>query len=436
VAAGNGKRPDIYEANRRYREEQEQRDDSTEDPMPGWPEPLGEAAFRGLAGTVVETIAPYSEADPAAILLHFLVIAGALVGRRRYMPIEGNRHCGNLFLLIVGDTSSGRKGTAYGQVRRIMAEAFPEFMRKNVAMGLASGEGLINAVRDATQEDPGVIDKRLLCVETEFASVLRALDRDGNTLSARLRQAFDSGDFRTMTKATPLIASDAHVALIGHITPSELRVRLQKTEISNGLLNRFCLACSRRSKRRPHGGVVPEREVYDLGVVIREMLNASMMAPVEMARDAEANALWETLYDELTDGYAGELGEVLSRATAQVVRLSIIYATLDRETSIRVPHLEAAMAVWHYVVQSVEYLFTTLNQVDRRADELLETIRGAGKPGITRNTLRDAIGHRVTSAEMEQALRSLEARALASRIFAKTKGRPVETWAVRELSEK
>jgi hypothetical protein len=427
---------DIYEANRRYQANGRGDDDpDIEEVLPGWPEPLAKAAFRELAGTVVETIAPYSEADDAAILLHFLVLAGAIIGRRRFMPIEGSRHCPNMFLLIVGDTSSGRKGTAYSQVRRIMVEAFPDFMKKNVAMGLASGEGLINAVRDSTQDDVGITDKRLVCVETEFASVLRALDRDGNTLSARLRQAFDSGDLRTLTKATPLVASDAHISLIGHITPSELRLRLQKTEISNGLLNRFLLGCSRRSKRRPHGGVVPQQAVHDLGEVVREILNTSSMQYMQLERDAQANELWETVYDELTDGYAGELGEVLSRATAQVVRLSLIYATLDRVMSIGKEHLDAALAVWHYVVQSVQYLFGTLEQVDRRADELLDAIRSEGKSGVRRSALRDALSHHMPAADLEVALRSLEARGLAERRIEKTKGRPLETWVALKTDE-
>ena len=39
--------------------------------------------------------------------------------------------------------------------------------------GLASGEGLIWAVRDPHGPDPGAADKRLLVIEPEFASVLR-----------------------------------------------------------------------------------------------------------------------------------------------------------------------------------------------------------------------------------------------------------------------
>jgi hypothetical protein len=62
---------------------------------------------------------------------------------------------------------------------------------------LSSGEGLLHAVRDPiigrkkkssgteieSVEDPGVIVKRLLIIETEFASPLKMFQREGNTLS-------------------------------------------------------------------------------------------------------------------------------------------------------------------------------------------------------------------------------------------------------------
>src|SRR5437899_1497574 len=46
----------------------------------GWPQPPAAAAFYGLAGRVVETIAPFSEADPVAILADLLVAFGCAVG--------------------------------------------------------------------------------------------------------------------------------------------------------------------------------------------------------------------------------------------------------------------------------------------------------------------------------------------------------------------
>ena len=65
-------------------------------------------------------------------------------------------------------------------------------------------------------------DKRLLVYEPEFASVLKVMARDSNTLSAQIRQAWDSGDLRTMVKNNPAVASGTHISILGHITKEEL----------------------------------------------------------------------------------------------------------------------------------------------------------------------------------------------------------------------
>jgi hypothetical protein len=137
-----------------------------------------------LAGEVVNTILPCSETDPATLLLHLLTGYGNLIGRSAYYRVENTRHYCNLFYCAVGDTSRGRKGTAWGQVRPLLAGTDSAWAKSRIQSGLSSGEGLIAAVADRGDERT---DKRLLVVQTEFASVLRAMNREGNTLSAVIR---------------------------------------------------------------------------------------------------------------------------------------------------------------------------------------------------------------------------------------------------------
>jgi hypothetical protein len=67
---------------------------------------------------------------------------------------------------------------------------------------------------------------------------------------------WDHGDLRTMTKTSPLRATGAHVSVAAHITVDELRRYPDRTEIANGLANRFLLCCAQRSKVLPFGGGV------------------------------------------------------------------------------------------------------------------------------------------------------------------------------------
>lgn len=166
-----------------------------------WPE-IDEDAYYGLAGDVVRTIEPHSEADPAALLLQFLVMAGNAIGSTPYYQVESDRHHVNLNAALVGDTSKGRKGTAMGRIRNVMQHSDPTWCEERIKGGLSSGEGLIHEVRDEVKRwdaaaqaweiiDPGVKEKRLLLIEPEFAGVLAVASRQGNTLSTLIRRAWD-----------------------------------------------------------------------------------------------------------------------------------------------------------------------------------------------------------------------------------------------------
>src|SRR5207302_535934 len=102
----------------------------------------------------------------------------------------------------------------------------PAWAEGRIRSGLSSGEGLMMPVqdRDGDPTNGGVVtaDKRLLVMEPEFASALRVMTRDANTLSAKLRQAWDTGDLATMVRHDPVKVTGAHISLIGHITKDEL----------------------------------------------------------------------------------------------------------------------------------------------------------------------------------------------------------------------
>ena len=202
-------------------------------------------------------VAPHTEADPVAILTQLLIGAGSVIGRGAFFQVEATRHHPNEYLVLVGDTAKSRKGSSFDHVARLLAEVDPSFPAR-ITTGLSTGEGVVWAVRDPTEQDPGAADKRLLVVEPEFASVLKQTMRDINTLSPVLRSAWDGRPLQLLTRTAPARATDTHISVIGHITAPELRRYATTIEITNGLLNRFSdqlrqprAAAARRRQTRP-----------------------------------------------------------------------------------------------------------------------------------------------------------------------------------------
>src|SRR5437867_13228624 len=105
----------------------------------GWPTPPTDA-FYGLAGEIVRTVEPHSEADPVAILVQVLVAFGNAIGRGPHFVAESERHFTNEFAILVGETAKARKGSSWAQVRSLFDAVEPEWTGSCVLSGLSSGE--------------------------------------------------------------------------------------------------------------------------------------------------------------------------------------------------------------------------------------------------------------------------------------------------------
>ena len=416
--------------------------DAIELPEPEpWPE-IGEDALHGIVGELVRTIEPETESDPVAILVQLLCSFGNMIGREPYFRVEGTSHHANLFAVLVGATARGRKGTSEGRVRQLLYEVDDKWTSERIANGLVSGEGLIWAVRDPVVKhepvmekkkivgyedkvvDPGIEDKRLMVVESEFASVLRACKREQNTLSPTLRSAWDSGRLRTLAKNSPAVSTGAHISIVGHITAEELRRILPETEGFSGFANRFLWLAVRRSKLLPDGG-----QDLDLDRYARRLADIAEHSRLlgRLRRDRKASDLWRAIYHDLAESTAGGLlGAVTSRAEAQVLRLSMIYALLDRTETISVEHLRAAHAVWQYAEASARRIFGDQTG-DPIVERLLELIRE--EPGVSRRDLRRRVSSTLPKERFAQALKDLLKQDLAHCTREKTRGtKKSECW--------
>jgi hypothetical protein len=105
-----------------------------------------------------------------------LTAFGVAVGSQPRI-VGATRHTARIFSVLVGATAKGRKGDSLAVVKAFFNRAMPEFDER-IAGGLASGEGIIWAIRDKMmsrmprrergrvveyeeiESDAGVTDKR------------------------------------------------------------------------------------------------------------------------------------------------------------------------------------------------------------------------------------------------------------------------------------
>jgi hypothetical protein len=208
-------------------------------------------------------------------------------------------------------------------------------------------------------------------VLSEYASLIGVMKREGNTMSAVLRNAWDTVKLTVLTRKDPLKVDNVNLSLVAHITPPELLNTLNATERANGFANRHLIVAVRRSKMLPEGG--NDVDVNEIVSGLRRAVTTSRERPDwdgKVSRNAEAKTLWAQIYSHLPRTRAGLSGALLSRAEAHVLRLSLLYALLDSAREIGVEHLKAALAFWDYCEASVGQIFGSFSG-DPLGDKIL-----------------------------------------------------------------
>ena len=406
-----------------------------------WPAPPGEPAFAGLAGRVVISIEPHSEADPIAILVNFLTAFGNCVGNGPHFMVGATRHSLNLFSALVGDTAKARKGDSWPPVRVLFQQSDPQWTSERVTSGLTTGEGLIWQVRDPIEKnepvkekgrvvgyelvitDHGISDKRLLVFEPELARALQAMSRSGNTLSPVVRDAWDRGNLNILSKTNAARATDAHVSVIAHITREELLRELSDVEVANGFANRLMWFAVRRSK------LLPEPEPFDgphVEVLADELRGALSWAGSvgQLRRDSNARDLWAQVYPELSAAKSGLAGAIVARGEAQTMRLAALYALLDHSELITPAHLTSALELWAYAERSAMFIWAD-SLGDPTADTIHFALRQNGR--MSRTDISNLFGRHANATQIDTALQALVTSGRARSYSDPTAGRPMST---------
>jgi len=385
---------------------------------------LQEPALQGIAGEIVRAIEPFTESHPAALLGHILVFFSNIIGNGPHWMAEATRHALNLFLVLVGDTSRGRKGTAEGHVRRMFEFLDEDWVKKNIITGLSTGEGLIFRVKDKEEDEGKRKDKRLLAIEPEFSQILKVLGREGNTLSPNLRKAWDDGNLATHTRHEPLTATDVHFSFIGHISKDELLRRLKQEDARSGFGNRILFIHTHRTKLLPSGGDLKKlnKALKPLKIELLKIYHWARIQRKRITRDEKAEELWESLYPILTKDYPGVFGAITARAEAQTMRLASIYCLLDRSLTITPEHLQAAYSLWMYCEDSCRLIFGD-SLGDPTADTILQASKEKLEEGLTTTDIHRLFKGNKRAAELTPVIQQLVSCDLMVEVPEKTTGR-------------
>ena len=341
------------------------------------------ACLYGLIGDIARAAGATTEASPYATALNALAYLGCCLGRGPYMPVGNTYHHARLFTMHVGRSGRGRKGDAVSLLDRVdmaLRAAHPDLAPQVHRGGLSSREGLAYLIHDGFKEGKSQVepihDKRLWVRESEFANVLHQTKRDGNTLSAALRDCWDGVAIKPATKSSRIWASHPHVSLSAAVTATELLSLIEQRELTNGFANRFMVIFSERTKLEPFPKSTPQVEVDALAGRVAEVLTFAQ-AERWVDRDHMRISLSPEAAKEYGALYLGELNRydygplvtgLLERRAPMLLRIAMIFALTDCRQIVERKHLAAALAWIHYWTDSVRFIFSSGAQERAQAE--------------------------------------------------------------------
>ncbi|MBS1212045.1 MAG: hypothetical protein H6R26_661 [Proteobacteria bacterium] len=393
------------------------------------PPPKPDAAMLfGLVGDVARAAAKDSEVNPVAAALNFLSFLGSQIGRDVYLQVGNTYHHPNLFTLQAGRSGRGRKGDSIAlihRIRRRIDEVFAGTLGQTHTGGLSTREGLAllihDGFRDGKKEVEPILDKRLWVVESEFANVLHQGKREGNTLSAALRDTWDGVSIKPAIKTSRVWASRPHIGLACAITPSELTGLIASRDLTNGFANRFLIVWAERTGLVPFPRPTPKDVLDELTSRTASVISfAKGKYPAEAdTREMQLSQAARECYDaayrtELNRPEASDLlTSLLERRAPYSLRLAMLFALTDKTLVIEKHHLEAALGWIRYARDSVRFIFAEAAGVadgEERADiarRLLDFLKD--KPdGATRTVvINDCFGKRVSASKIDDAIKGL-----------------------------
>lgn len=362
---------------------------------------LDAAALYGLAGDVVKTILPYTEADAAGLLFSFLTMFGNCAGPQPFIELDGI-HPARLFCALVGLSEEGRKGTAMNAIKRLFKLVDPEWHDSRIKRGIQSAEGLISRAGDGE-------DNRLMIQEGEFAWVLRTTQQRG-TLSPMLINAWDGEPLEVNVKSDKgsQRVVGAHISILAGITPGRVTTLVTPDDIEDGFANRLIYPWVAQSKWLGNPGV-PAAVLESLAGRVREAVEAAPalavgnpidamlfryhgrpMPETEAARTDDYRDRWWSgpgrLYGE--DGLlrstrpVGVAGDIIKRRVAHVTRIALIFALLDLTSTVDRHHLDAAWACMRYLNDSAVRIWGSATG-NRHADKVLSALKSGRKMSRT-----------------------------------------------------
>lgn len=378
--------------------------------IPDGPGELNPAAYYGPLFNVVEETSVFSDAPAPTIALNAVINFAARFGN--IGCLDQDNHCQTLrmFGIVIGPTVKGRKTSSAELVAELfdtvdlLSSSFVALAGSSALAGIqrlgsiASGEGIIRPMYVGDE-------RRLLLRLDSLSQFVKMAERNGNYAKSVINRAFDGGAIDA-GGWNPMILRDAHLCILTHATPDDLRAARTARVLGPEVLGRFIPVYSVVNKRPRHDfkGWSVERLEYVARLIlanVAELTGGEAVTPggpplFHFTVHPEALSAWRALRRlpeafpfeaELARLHAGRLGQ-------NVERLACLLAAMNGERVVPLRAVEAATLWADYACRTLDSVYGAQSghryreRLEALGLRMVERVRRAAEPVAVRELAR------------------------------------------------
>src|SRR6478609_1170827 len=211
--------------------------------IPEGPGALNPAAYYGPLFNVVEETSEFSDAPSPTVALNAIVNFAARYGNIGCVEQDSQFQTLHLFGMVIGPPTKGRKTSSAAIISDLfesidcMSASFSTLNDSEALAGIqrlgsiASGEGIMRPMYQGAE-------RRLLLSLDSMSQFVKMAERNGNYAKAVINRAFDSGVIDA-GGWNPMSLEDAHLCILTHATPEDLRASRTGRVLGPEVLGRF-----------------------------------------------------------------------------------------------------------------------------------------------------------------------------------------------------
>jgi hypothetical protein len=349
-----------------------------------------EKAWYGLSKEYLALVGPRTEASPNYHLAAFLTAVGASLGRRVYLERSGRLHP-NLFVVLVGRSGGGRKGTAVGFGTQLAYGIDPKLGFVN---GLDSREGFLEHLGEIGKKQSHGSMSAIVHL-SELRSLIEKTQVQGQGgIVPLLCDAYDAPDELAIhTRKNPISISKPVVSMLAATTTMWMEGLTDK-DLHGGLGNRICWIFGQPGSPIAHPPALDGKRWRKLLAQLKRKLHhwhTDKATPFSLSMEAAEH--WTKIYSSLYTRGLGDdpLISVLSeRMQNHCLKAALVWAALDGTSVISMPHLEAGFAFAEFLYDNLWKLFRGFgaSPMAKLDQKIIEAVKEAGPGGIRQRYLK------------------------------------------------